>query len=90
MATDIVQRLRNLNPWGEPGWPEDIKEAAAHIEALQRRVEELEAALKPFADAIYNDNGDITVDLSVKSEDLVKAYFVLRRVALIQEKKKDG
>jgi Lar family restriction alleviation protein len=58
-------------------------------EALQRRVEELEAALKPFANAIYNDNGDITVDLSVKSEDLVKAYFVLRRAALIQEQK-DG
>ena len=26
-----------------------------------RRIAELEAALKPFADAVYRDNGDVTI-----------------------------
>ena len=28
---------------------------------MRKRIEELEKALKPFADAVYNDNGDMTI-----------------------------
>ena len=40
--------------------------------------DELLAALKPFADAVYNDNGDMTVN-HAPFDDYVKAYFVVRR-----------
>ncbi|MBX5089398.1 hypothetical protein [Rhizobium lentis] len=53
---------------------------------LRDRCEKLEKALEPFADAVFNDNGDLTVNLSVDSEDLIRAYFTLR-AALIQKQK---
>lgn len=33
----------------------------AALEASEKRIAELEAALRPFADAVYNDNGDVTI-----------------------------
>ncbi len=33
----------------------------AEMEIARRRIAELEAALKPFADAVYRDNGDVTI-----------------------------
>lgn len=39
-------------------------------------------ALQPFADAVFNDNGDITVNLSaVEPDDFIKAYFALRQLS---------
>jgi hypothetical protein len=61
MASEIVNRLRNLNPWGEPGWPQDIKNAADHIEALERKVAELEAEVATYQgllDAAIDDYND--------------------------------
>lgn len=40
-------------------------------------------ALKPFSDAVFNDNGDMTVDRSVpKYDDFVEAYRALRSITL--------
>ena len=37
------------------------------------------AALKPFADAVFNDNGDMTVTIGVPTHgDFVRAYFALK------------
>jgi len=39
------------------------------------------AALAPFASAVFNDNGDLTIDASAPtSKDLAAAYFALRKV----------
>lgn len=78
-AFDTIEHLRRVQ----------LKAAKSEADALRKRVAELEATLKPFADKIFNDNGDITVDLSVRGEDLVKAYFLLRRAALTPSNKKD-
>jgi hypothetical protein len=77
--------------------------AAGHIEALQRRVEELEAALKPFADRAnrYNEvPGIIRFDDSCElwqleknkgmEVDITVGDLRRARAALIQEQKKDG
>lgn len=40
--------------------------------------------LRPFADAVYNDNGDMTINRDVKGDDLVAAYFLRRS---LEEKK---
>lgn len=55
------------------------EEAACLIETLSARVAELEAAIRPFADCIFNDNGDVTVNAGgITSEHLKQAYFVAR------------
>lgn len=38
-----------------------LRKAADTISSLRQEVETLWEALKPFADAVYNDNGDVTV-----------------------------
>jgi hypothetical protein len=50
-------------------------------------VNDLESALKPFADAVFDDNGGIEVELSRPTyDDFCAAYFALRR-ALKKETK---
>lgn len=42
-------------------------------------VERMRAALRPFSDAVFNDNGDLTVDLGAAThDDFVRAYFAYR------------
>lgn len=58
--------------------------AARQIELALRQAgvvnEQLEPALRPFADAVFNDNGDMTVNFSaVKHDDFVAAYLALRK-----------
>ncbi len=55
-----------------------VKERTPECEAALA-LRSLAVALEPFAAAVYNDNGDLTVNLSVNSEDLIRAYFTLRR-----------
>ena len=43
------------------------------------QISELKDALLPFHNAIFNDNGDLTINTSINSDDLVKAYFVYKR-----------
>lgn len=56
---------------------------------IRHENERLREALKPFSDAVFNDNGDMTIDLGLAtSDDYVRAYFAYRRArALIQEPK---
>jgi len=62
------------------------KEAADTITTLRSRIGTLEKALKPFAGAVFNDNGDISVDMSaVDAEKMIQAYFALRRSALSED-----
>ena len=50
-----------------------------HGELPAAKSSRLEAALKPFAEAVHNDNGDVTYNLAVvKSEHLWDAYCALR------------
>lgn len=44
---------------------------------LIAEIERTRAALKPFADAVYNDNGDMTVT-PVGIDEYASAYFVMR------------
>lgn len=47
---------------------------------LRKLVSECSDALSPFADAVFNDNGDMTVNLgSATGDDYVRAYFTDRR-----------
>lgn len=55
---------------------------AEAIEWLQKTWNELcatRAALKPFADCVFYDNGDVTVSHTAKSEDYTRAFFLLRK-----------
>lgn len=84
--SDIVERLTkekdHATQWANKAI-EDMKESyEAELAAVRTRCEGLENALQPFADAVYNDNGDIEVNLSVNADDLIRAYFTLRRATL--------
>lgn len=55
----------------------------ARADAAEAQVASLRVALEPFANAVFNDNGDMTVDLAfAKYDDYVRAYFANRRAAL--------
>lgn len=51
--------------------------AARREGELVAEIERLRAALKPFADAVYNDNGDMTISHPTV-DAYAKAYFVMR------------
>lgn len=84
MASDILQRLRSTVPILFP-LGVLCNEAADHIESQALRIAELEKALQPFANAVFNDNGDLTVNLSVDSENLISAYFALRGAVVLSK-----
>ena len=49
------------------------------IRQLKADKERLREALKPFADAVFNDNGDITVSPSqARYDHFCDAYFAMR------------
>lgn len=89
--TSLVERLRwwgakRKPPKGMDTLPDDCREAADEIERLRK-------ALEPFANAVFNDNGDMTVDRSFATyDDFVRAYFVLKeaRAALAAVKEADN
>lgn len=57
----------------------DAAEATAKLETAEAERDALRKALEPFADAVFNDNGDMTVNLAAPtSEDFINAYFALR------------
>ena len=62
------------------GWKAHaLLEAAkdAEIARLSAEIARLRAALKPFADCVYNDNGDMTIS-AAGFDDYAKAYFAMR------------
>jgi hypothetical protein len=56
------------------------KNHESHRAALEGQNEQLRAALKPFADAVFNDNGDLTVSTSTNRDHYIRAYMVLRAI----------
>ena len=49
---------------------------AEAVRELKAEIERLRAALKPFADAVYNDNGDMTIT-TCNIDAYAKAYFTM-------------
>ncbi len=43
------------------------------------RIADLEAALRPFANAVFNDNGDVSIEISrLNTDDYRRAYRAMR------------
>jgi hypothetical protein len=62
--------------FGLPSTPTPQPEEGEVKDAL---IAKLTRALEPFANAVFNDNGDLTVDRSFATyDDVVRAYFVLK------------
>ena len=72
--TDLVKRLRDY-----PVWTGDCHDAADAIEAQAKRIAELKAALKPFADAsdVHLGNDDMSIAFGITIKDLRQARKVL-------------
>jgi regulator of replication initiation timing len=65
------------------GGSQNLKARLVAIETDNARLraenEKLRAALKPFSDCIYNDNGDVTITTSdAVANDYWHAYCVLK------------
>jgi hypothetical protein len=56
--------------------PDYLAAAADTIERLSRERDEARARVKPFADAVYNDNGDVTI-----TPPTTEAYLAAHRGA---------
>jgi len=52
-------------------------DAVGRLGVAIQRIDRLKAALKPFADAVYNDNGNMTIT-PCSISDYAKAYFTMR------------
>ena len=72
--SDLAERLRGKPPTHSTL---DRYEAADAIEALEKRIKELEAALKPFADYWEPNGGIEKTDVSITYGDLFNARKVL-------------
>lgn len=74
-------------------YPNAAAELKVYISDLEQRLKDAEEviskqqdALSPLAD-VFNDNGDMTVDIPhVGSDDCIKAYFAKRTAAKWMEK----
>lgn len=78
---EIYQALSGAT--GEPGNWHGAEPARKYVESAEARNAELVKALKPFADAIFNDNGDVTCNYAAfDDDDLFRAYSLLKRAAL--------
>lgn len=58
-------------------WQHDALGWSDRLTAATYEIERLRAALQPFGNAVYNDNGDMTIT-PCGHDDYVKAYFVMR------------
>jgi hypothetical protein len=76
---DMAERFRSVNVSEAMKQLADILPAASaeHVLALEKAAE----ALSPLADAVFNDNGDMTVSVPLLSaEDCIQAYFAVKRI----------
>lgn len=88
MMADVKERLR-AHPANNYAL---LEEAANYITSLEQERDRLRKALEPFANRVFNDNSDLTVDTSAFSYDqIVAAYFAHRRAAAraMEDKKHD-
>lgn len=98
---DMAERFRAVNVAAAVEQMGDLPALAleraerteARVQALQRENDALlsmivvaSEALSPFAAAVFNDNGDMSVDLSPASgDDYIRAYFAYRRARTLLE-----
>lgn len=63
--------------------PEKHSEAIVHLQKLLAEqnalVQKLVGLLKPFADKVFDDNGDLTVTTSADAEHFIKAYYGVKK-----------
>lgn len=63
---------------GGSGHKDDVKTS---IETSPAALKKVRDSLRPLADAVYNDNGDMTVSIPViTSEECIAAYFARKRL----------
>jgi hypothetical protein len=63
-AADFIKDRDEGAPSDDTGWASDEGlEVWISLRTL-RQIEEKDRALKPFAAAVFNDNGDVTIDTS--------------------------
>jgi len=74
-VSDIVERLRAMNPWTDMDWPEVKNEAAEEITALRARIDKLEKALQPFVRDIENWTDDDGWAPYAPSMDRIRDWF---------------
>lgn len=93
MASDVVEILETVE--GHLGTVQTALEGAAakidaqaaeitrlraELAAAEAKAEALAKALEPFANCIFNDNGDLTVTFrSFTSDELTTAYFTRKQ-----------
>ena len=56
-----------------------LADAGRKIKSDAKVIAALREALKPFADAVYNDNGDMTISHVNGTEPYVRAYFAFKK-----------
>ena len=71
----LIERLDAIDPADTPCMAKELAtEASAAISAMR-------LVIKPLADAVFNDNGDMTVSTPlVTSEQCIAAYFAMKRL----------
>lgn len=60
----------------------EIEKLRAENERLTAVLEEAREALKPFHDAVYNDNGEMTVSGSFNRKQVIAGYYAYRKIGL--------
>lgn len=74
--SDLIARLENIDPANTPCMAKELATEAAQA------IEKLRKALKPFAGHVFNDNGDMTINMSApSSEEYIAAYFAMKKTA---------
>ena len=65
-----------------PASSSEIDRLRRELEEARKALEKAHTAIQPFADAVYNDNGDMTVNMSFATyDDFVRAYFVSKKIS---------
>lgn len=78
-AADTLERIAAEN-YSDPATDDLTVPLAIKLAETETENAKLRAALKPFAGAVFNDNGDMTISPVSDREAYIKAYFALKRV----------
>lgn len=85
LETALRAIITHCETHSDGSWTEDepwlIAKRALQLETPEhRRIAELEAALEPFAAAVFNDNHDVTITTShIHTNDYLRAKRMLER-----------
>ena len=64
-----------------------LRKAEAEAERLRKALNDASKSLEPFADKVFNDNGDMTVHGAATYDDYIDAYFARRRARTALDRK---